>query len=83
MSQLANINLALKVRKPILKLGFINNLDLAKELNINIFLNFTLPILLLQLSTLLMMLPLLTNIRSLTKSSTFIVFSIKVSETII
>lgn len=36
---LTNVNLVLKVKKPHTKLGFSNNLDLAKKLSLIIFLN--------------------------------------------
>lgn len=76
---LVKVNLAPEVTKLVLKLGSTNNLDLAKELGITIFLDFTLPTLLSPL-TLSIVLHLPINTRSLIEYFMFLIFNIKISE---
>ncbi len=89
---MANVNLALEIKKFDLKLDSVNNLDLAKKLDFTVFLNlayFTqkfawnldLPILLLP-PTPLILLFLLINIGSPTKSFTSMILSIGVNRVI-
>lgn len=76
---LVKVNLAPGVTKPVSKLGFTNNLDLAKELGITMFLDFALPILLSPL-TLSIVLHLLINTRSLIEYFILLIFNIEINE---
>lgn len=74
------INLASRVKKRTLELGFINDLDLTKKLIIAIFLDFT-PLSSLSLSPVSsIFLSSLTNIGLLVKGFTLVILGIEVSE---
>lgn len=75
---MANANLALRDRKPDSEFNFINHMDLAKKLDITIFLDLNLPTLLILLLISLIVLPSLTNIKYLIESSIIVVFSIEI-----
>lgn len=77
---IANANLAPKVRKSYPKLSSINNLDLAKKSGITVFLDFTPPTLLTPLLILSIILSSLTNGKSLIKSSDMVFLNIKMNE---
>lgn len=78
---LANTNLALRVEKPVSKLGFINNIYLANLIQ-EFAQGFVLPILLL-LSTPSIILPLLIDLRSSADGFSPLVVSIELSEAVI
>lgn len=86
---LVNVNLILKVRKPISKFDFMNNLDLVKKSSYIMFLNLAnlaqkfASVNLLSSPFLLTILPLSINLGFLTKASTSLIFDIGVSRLVI